>query len=86
MTAEELRTLLSNQLPLNMVEVIDQSAAHAGHAGNKGGGYFDVKLVSPVFQGLSRVARHQKVYALVEGKIGKEIHALSITALTPDEV
>lgn len=85
MTAEQLRTLIAEQLHIIALDVIDQSAAHAGHAGNKGGGYFDVRVISPDFQGLSRVARHQKIYSLVSGKIGGEIHALSIVALTPDE-
>lgn len=85
MTATELRALLEEHLRITTLDVIDQSAAHAGHQSNKGGGYFDVRVVSPDFQGLSRVARHQKVYGLVSGKIGGEIHALSIIALTPDE-
>ena len=85
MTADELQLLLSQHLPLTAIEVVDQSAAHAGHRSNTGGGYFDVKLVSPAFEGLSRVERHQKVYAVVLGKIGAEIHALSIKAYTPEE-
>ncbi|MFI4956348.1 MAG: BolA family protein [Gammaproteobacteria bacterium] len=85
MTANELRDLISTHVKITDIDVIDQSAAHAGHSSNKGGGYFDVHVVSPDFQGLSRVARHQKIYTLVSGKIGGEIHALSIIALTPEE-
>jgi len=85
MTATELRDLITAHLSITDIDVIDQSAGHVGHSGNKGGGYFDVRVVSSDFQGLSRVARHQKVYGLVSGKIGGEIHALSIIALTPDE-
>jgi BolA protein len=85
MTADQLRTRLAQHINTTSIEVIDQSAAHAGHRGNTGGGYFDVKIVSPEFEGLSRVARHQKVYAVVGGMIGKEIHALSIVAITPHE-
>lgn len=85
MTATELREILAQHFHVTSLDVIDQSAAHAGHQGNKGGGYFDVRLVSSDFQGLSRVARHQKIYGLLPGKIGAEIHALSIIALTPEE-
>lgn len=85
MTGDQLRTILSEHLQLTSIEVIDQSAAHAGHLANTGGGYFHVILVSPEFEGLSRLARHQKVFAVVGHMIGKEIHALTITARTPKE-
>lgn len=85
MTTEELQAILASHFHITALEVIDQSAAHAGHRSNHGGGYFDVRIISPDFRGLSRVARHQRIYGLVPGKIGGEIHALSIVALTPEE-
>lgn len=68
------------------VEVIDDSHLHAGHAGaREGGGHFRVVVVSPHFEGLSKVAAQRAVYqALAPGLLG-EIHALSMTTLRPGE-
>jgi BolA protein len=69
------------------VQIIDDSAAHAGHAGaREGGGHFNVLIVSPVFAGLPLIKRHRLVYQAVDDLMKKEIHALSIQALTPDEL
>jgi len=49
------------------------------------GQHFEAVIVSPEFAGLSRVRRHQRVYATLGERMGGEIHALSMTTLTPDE-
>lgn len=49
------------------------------------GVHFAARIVDKDFAGKSRVARHQMVYAALGGKVGEEIHALSLQALTPDE-
>jgi BolA protein len=67
------------------LEVTDDSAKHAGHAGNNGGGHLSAKIVSNAFSGLSTVARHRTVYALVTDLMPHRIHALSLTAQTPEE-
>ncbi|WP_018607756.1 BolA family protein [Uliginosibacterium gangwonense] len=68
------------------LDIRDDSHRHAGHAGaTSGGGHFDLVIVSSAFQGQNPVARHRQVYALLSGLIPAEIHALSISALTPDE-
>ena len=65
----------------------DESHLHAGHAGAaSGGGHFKLKIVAPEFKGLNLVARHRAVYAALNRHIPKEIHALTIVALTPEEV
>ena len=65
----------------------DESHLHAGHAGAaSGGGHFRLEIVTPDFKGLSLVARHRAVYAALNHHIPKEIHALTIVALAPDEV
>ena len=65
----------------------DESHLHAGHAGAaSGGGHFKLKIVTPEFKGLNLVARHRAVYAALNRHIPKEIHALTIVALAPDEV
>ena len=69
------------------LEIIDDSATHAGHAGARdGGGHFNVLIVSGRFAGKSRLQRHRLVYAALDDMMPKEIHALSIKALTPDEL
>jgi len=69
------------------LKIEDESHLHAGHAGAaSGGGHFRLEIIAPEFQGLGLVARHRAVYAPLNRQIPKEIHALTITALAPDEV
>ena len=49
------------------------------------GQHFEALIVSPAFRGLSRIARHRLVYAALGERMREEIHALSMTTLTPDE-
>ncbi len=68
------------------LQIDDESHLHAGHAGAaSGGGHFKLRIVAPEFKGLNLVARHRAVYAALNRHITNEIHALTITALTPDE-
>lgn len=68
------------------LEVVDDSAAHAGHAGAQGGGHYSVTIVSPRFQGRAPLARHRLVYDALKELMRADVHALSIRALTPDEL
>ena len=69
------------------LNVIDESAAHAGHEGAKsGGGHYALTIVSPRFAGQAPVARHRMIYQALGELMHRDIHALSITALTPDEL
>ena len=69
------------------LQIIDDSAAHAGHAGARsGGGHFSVLIVSRAFAGQSPVQRHRLVYQALHDLLEREIHALSIKALTPEEL
>ncbi|MDH3513802.1 MAG: BolA family transcriptional regulator [Gammaproteobacteria bacterium] len=69
------------------IEVRDDSHLHAGHAGAKsGGGHFAVTIVSHRFQGKTPVQRHQMIYQALNEMMKKEVHALSIQALAPDEL
>lgn len=72
--------------PLHL-EVVDDSARHAGHAGAResGGGHFDVTIVSARFANQSLLARHRLVYDALGETLRREIHALSIHALSPEE-
>lgn len=67
-------------------ELIDDSARHAGHEGARGGGaHYRLLIVSPVFLGHGRVARHRMVHGALGDLMRGAIHALSIRALTPEE-
>ena len=67
------------------LEVQDDSHLHAGHAGAREGGHYTVRLISPQFKGLSRVARHRLVYDALRELMQQGIHALVIDAKSPDE-
>ena len=68
------------------LSIEDESHLHAGHAGAAtGGGHFKLKIIAPEFKGLSLVARHRAIYSALNHHIPKEIHALTIVALDPDE-
>ena len=77
---------LRKALHTDEVELIDDSHLHAGHAGaREGKGHFRVRVVSADFAGLRTLQRHQLVYRSLGELMHTDIHALSITALTPDE-
>jgi BolA protein len=84
-SAERLRSVLEAALAPSAIEVQDDSHLHAGHAGALEGRHFSVRLVSPAFDGLSRVARHRLVYDAARSLIAEGIHALAIEARTPGE-
>ncbi len=73
------------QLSPSSIEISDDSAAHAGHAGAREGGHFRVTLVADAFRGHSSIQRHRIVYAAVAQLMGTDIHALNIVARTPEE-
>ncbi|MGR8930514.1 MAG: BolA family protein [Gammaproteobacteria bacterium] len=85
MTTNAIRQKLEDALKPELIEIVDHSAAHAGHAGNKGGGHFNVTIVARQFEGKSLVQRHQMVYQALGDMMKEEIHALGINALTPTE-
>lgn len=81
-----LETRLRAALAPERLEIIDDSAAHAGHAGAREGGHFTVRLVSAAFVGKTLIQRHRLIHAAVADLMRREIHALSINkAQTPDE-
>jgi BolA protein len=83
---EKIRSQLAESLPVTAVELIDDSHRHAGHAGARDGrGHFRLRIVSAAFAGLRPLQRHQLVYRSLGELMQTDIHALSITALTPDE-
>jgi len=84
-TAEVIRQRLEQFHPVAL-NIVDDSAAHAGHAGAAaGGGHFQLTIVSEQFKGKLPVARHRMVYEALSDLMHKEIHALQIEAFTPDQ-
>jgi BolA protein len=85
-TIQLMRDRLAALAP-EQVEIGDESALHAGHEGARsGGGHFQLTIISKHFAGQNAVARHRAIYQALGDLMGSRIHALSITALTPDEL
>jgi BolA protein len=84
--AHTITRRLREHLDATHVEVIDDSARHAGHPGAaSGAGHFRVLVVSERFEGLQRVAKQRLVYRVLADLMDDEIHALQMQTLTPDE-
>lgn len=80
-TAQALHMRLAEVLQPVRLEVIDESAAHAGHAGADSTGtgtHFRVRIASPAFAGKPRVAQHRLVYDALHDFLGRGLHALAI--------
>lgn len=84
--ADEIRRRLGALAPARL-ELLDESAKHAGHAGAAPGGntHWRLTIVSPEFAGIPTVARHRMVYAALGDLMQHPIHALAISAKTPGE-
>jgi BolA protein len=83
-TAADLEARLRATLQPTVLEVVDESAAHAGHAGANAEGYgthFRVRIASPLFEGKPRVARHRLVYDALQLFIAQGLHAIAIETL-----
>ena len=89
MTAATLHDALTQALTERLqpvaLELEDDSAAHAGHAGARSGAHFNLRIVSARFAGLPRVARHRLVYDALRPWMAEGVHALAIDARTPEE-
>jgi BolA protein len=68
------------------IELIDDSAAHAGHAGAREGGHYQLRVVSSRFTNLNRIARHRLIYDALGPLPAQRIHALNIKALAPGDL
>ena len=79
-----VRERLAFLSPLRL-ELIDESAQHAGHAGAGNGGHYRLLIVSPQFAGKTTLQRHRIIYDALGELMQCRIHALSIRSLTPEE-
>lgn len=85
-TITEMKARLAGLDPQH-VEVVDESALHAGHAGARsGGGHYQLTIISAAFAGQNAVGRHRLIYQALGDLMRGRVHALSITALTPEEL
>jgi BolA family transcriptional regulator, general stress-responsive regulator len=84
--AEAIRERLAALEPLSL-ELVDESAQHAGHAGARPGGntHWRLEIVSKSFSGKPTVARHRMVYQALGELMQHPIHALAISARSPEE-
>jgi BolA family transcriptional regulator, general stress-responsive regulator len=89
--AASIREKLAAAFAPSALDVVDESARHSGHAGamrddgSQGETHFQVRLVSPAFEGLSRVERQRRVYAALAEELAGPVHALTLSVLTPGE-
>lgn len=85
-TADAIRERLAALDPLAL-ELVDESERHRGHAGYQEGGgtHWRLSIVSPRFEGKNTVARHRMIYQALGSLMQHPIHALSISARTPEE-
>jgi BolA family transcriptional regulator, general stress-responsive regulator len=79
---ETIRLKLAALEPISL-EIKDDSALHAGHKGNSGGGHFSIKVVSSHFSQKSQIMRHRLIYQALNDLIPQHIHAISIIAASP---
>ena len=81
---EIITSRLATLEPISL-KIQDDSALHAGHAGNTGGGYFTLTIVSSQFSQKSPIMRHRLIYQLLADLIPQHIHAISILAISPTD-
>ena len=84
-TIELLRQRLAVLQP-ESITIDDESHRHAGHAGAREGGHYQLQIVAQVFAGKSTIARHRMIYDAAGDLMRGRIHALSIRAKEPGEV
>ena len=85
--ASRLRQVIGEHFAPDELQVVDDSASHAGHAGATAAGetHFDVLVVSARFRGVNRVARARAVHAVLGAEFASGMHALKLTLRTPEE-
>lgn len=86
--AEKIEEKLENEFAPALLNVIDESHHHAGHAGARpqGESHFRVEIVSESFSGLSKVARQRLIYQILKDEMATDIHALALNVKAPHEV
>lgn len=79
---ELMRKLITTELEPESCEIIDEGHLHIGHEGARGGrGHYRIRIASPQFHGLSRIAQHRLVYTALADLMVDEIHAVSVEVI-----
>ncbi|WP_377169812.1 BolA family protein [Roseovarius aquimarinus] len=80
--AAEIRRALEQKFKTQYLEVIDESAAHRGHAGapEEGQSHFRVRIRAPELGSMTRIARHRAIHSAIGADMMGQIHALAIEA------
>ena len=82
----EIAALLKSHLAAQHVEVLDESASHAGHSGAaSGGSHFALLVVAASFEGKTPLERHRAVYSALDFNTQESLHALRLQTFTPEE-
>jgi BolA protein len=86
--ADRMRLTLEARFQPALLEITDDSASHAGHAGASPGGetHYSMHMVSAAFSGMSRVARSRAVHEALAGEFSTGLHALALRLQSPEEV
>lgn len=86
-TIDEIKNRMAKALKVSAIEVDDDSPKHAAHSAVKytGGGHYQLRLVSPAFEGLGLIERHRMIYSALGNMMGTQVHALAIQALSETE-
>jgi BolA protein len=84
---ESIREKITEALSPTVLDIVDESHLHAGHAGSRPGGdsHFRVRIVAEAFSGQSRVERQRLINGLLADEFAAGLHALSLTTQTPEE-
>ncbi|MGY6552623.1 MAG: BolA family protein [Erythrobacter sp.] len=83
--AEEMHALLTQAFAPTRLEIINDSAKHAGHMGDDGSGesHFTIAIEAPAFAEMNRLARQRAVIAALGDIVGERVHAVAIKASVP---
>lgn len=90
MITDTLRHKLAIELDATHIDIVDNSWQHAGHAGvahqpHAEGTHLQITVVSPQFEGVSRLNRHRKVHQALQDAFATHLHALELKTYTPNE-
>ena len=80
-----IKNKIKEHIDTSQIEIIDESASHANHPGNNGGGHYKALIISNDFNGKSLVERHQMIYKALGKLMTNEIHAFSMKTITENE-
>jgi BolA protein len=86
-TRDTITDKLNEAFKPESLNVVDESHLHEGHAGHRPGGetHFRVYIVSPAFEGKSRIERHRMINTALTAELAGSVHALAIHAQAPGE-